>query len=67
MLRLVQQADYSLTALYSGCLLLEELVPHREEGDGQAGPEEDDEVGSQLEPAAEISIKGCRRKGWLAL
>ena len=31
-------------------LLLEELVPHGEEGHGEAGAEEQDEVGSQLEP-----------------
>ena len=43
--------------------LLEELMPHGEEGDGQARAEEDDEVGRQLEPAAEIGINRCRRKG----
>ena len=31
-------------------LLLEELVPHGEEGHGEAGAEEQDEVGGQLEP-----------------
>ena len=34
----------------AGQLLLQQLVPHGEEGDGQAGAEEDDEVGRQLEP-----------------
>ena len=38
-------------------------MPHGEEGDGQARAEEDDEVGRQLEPAAEIGINRCRRKG----
>ena len=38
----------------AGCLwelLLEELVPDSEEGEGQATTEEEDEVGSQLVPA----------------
>ena len=31
-------------------LLLEQLVPHGEEGDGQTAAEEEDEVDSELEP-----------------
>ena len=37
----------------AGELLLQQLVPHGEEGDGQARSEEDDEVGRQLEPVVE--------------
>ena len=38
----------------AGQLLLQQLVPHGEEGDSQAGPEEDDEVGRQLEPTKRL-------------
>ena len=33
-----------------GCLLLEKLVPHGEEGDGEPAAEEEDEVDGQLVP-----------------
>ena len=35
-------------------LFLEELVAHGEEGDGEAGAEEDDEVEGQLVPGEKI-------------
>ena len=38
-------------------LFLEELVAHGEEGDGEAGAEEDDEVEGQLVPGGKIEIK----------
>ena len=38
-------------------LFLEELVAHGEEGDGEAGTEEDDEVEGQLVPGGKIEVK----------
>ena len=37
-------------------LFLEELVAHGEEGDGEAGAEEDDEVEGQLVPGGKIEV-----------
>ena len=37
-------------SLCEALLLLEQLVPHGKEGDGQAGAKEDDEVEGQLVP-----------------
>ena len=41
-------------------LFLEELVAHGEEGDGEAGTEEDDEVEGQLVPGGNIEVKLLR-------
>ena len=38
-------------------LFLEELVAHGEEGDGEAGAEEDDEVEGQLVPGEKIEVQ----------
>ena len=38
-------------------LFLEELVAHGEEGDGEAGAEEDDEVEGQLVPGGKVEVQ----------
>ena len=51
-------------------LFLEELVAHGEEGDGEAGAEEDDEVKGQLVPGGKIKVQllpeeKCRSTRWV--
>ena len=51
-------------------LFLEELVAHGEEGDGEAGAEEDDEVEGQLVPGEKIEVKllpmeKCQSTRWV--
>ena len=51
-------------------LFLEELVAHGEEGDGEAGTEEDDEVEGQLVPEEKIEVQllpgeGCLSTRWV--
>ena len=38
-------------------LFLEELVAHGEEGNGEAGTEEDDEVEGQLVPGEKVEVQ----------
>ena len=51
-------------------LFLEELVAHGEEGDGEAGAEEDDEVEGQLVPGGKIKVQllpeeKCQSTRWV--
>ena len=51
-------------------LFLEELVAHGEEGDGEAGTEEDDEVEGQLVPGGKIEVQllpgeKCQSRRWV--
>ena len=51
-------------------LFLEELVAHGEEGNGEAGTEEDDEVEGQLVPGGKIKVQllpeeKCQSTRWV--